>query len=70
MHRATADHGSHHSDLLDVVGIDVVGILGEDHEVRQLAGLDRALEVLLERGMGAVDGLTAFWSKVAVRICC
>ena len=56
MHGAAANYRADHLDLLDGVGIDLVGILREHNEIGQLAGLDRALEVLFERCVGAVDG--------------
>ena len=46
VHRAPADHGADDADLLKRLGIGLVGILREDHEVRQLSGRDRPLEML------------------------
>ena len=56
IHRLAADDRPDDLDVLDRVGIDVVRILLEHHEVGELAGGDRALDVLFVRGVGAVDG--------------
>ena len=56
IHRRTTHHRAHDLDMLDGIGIDVMGIVGEDHEVSQFARRDTALYVFLEGGVGAVHG--------------
>src|SRR5262245_21192694 len=59
MHRLPAEHRAHHRDVLDLVRLDLVRVLAQYHEVGQLAFRDRTLGLLLERGIGAVDGAGA-----------
>ena len=44
-HRLAADDRAIDLDVHDLVGIDVVRVLLEDHEIGELAGGDRALEL-------------------------
>ena len=56
IHRRTTHHRTHDLDVLDFISIDVMGIVGEDDEVRQFARRDTALYVFLEGGIGAIHG--------------
>src|SRR6516164_11046028 len=54
--RVTAGHGAHDDDVLNLVLVDRVRIVREEHEVRELARCDRSLDRLLMGGIGPVDG--------------
>ena len=54
VHGLATDDRPFDGDVLDRHGIDPRWVCPEHHEVRELARLDRALAVLLERGVGAV----------------
>src|SRR6266849_7343860 len=55
VHSLPSDDRSVHLDVHDLVRVDVMRIFLEHDEVRELAGGDGSLQVLLRRGVRAVD---------------
>jgi len=48
IHGPAANNGADDLDILDSIGVNLMGVIGENNKVRQLACRDAALDVLFE----------------------
>jgi hypothetical protein len=67
MHRLAADDRADDLNVFDFVRLHVVRVVRQHHEIRELAGGDRAFDGFLARGVRAVQRIDAMASSTVTR---